>query len=321
MHSAVDLAFAEAVESGRLNLPLPGGGRTRERWAVLADLAGEDLSLARLAEGHADALAILAELGEPASIASASAAGRRWGVWAAQPPGPALTARRAGRSWRLDGIKQYCSGAHCVTDALVTATAPDGNRLFAVSTADLVPVAGTWPAVGMAASDTLDVRFDAIAAEPVGDPGGYTDRPGFAHGGAGVAACWYGGAREVGRTLLAAAAARDVGPHALAHLGAVDIALQSARTALDVAAADIDADPADRKDGGQLRALRVRALVEAVGSEVMARVGRALGAGPLGHDAAHARRVADLTVYLRQHHAERNLAELGALVADGGGSW
>src|ERR1700686_985002 len=68
MHTGVDLtdrtgsttaaAFADAVESGRLNLPLPGGGRTRERWAVLADLAGEDLSLARLAEGHADALAI-----------------------------------------------------------------------------------------------------------------------------------------------------------------------------------------------------------------------------------------------------------------------
>ena len=74
MHSAVDLAFADAVESGRLDLPLPGGGRTGERWAVLAELAGEDLSLARLAEGHADALAILAELG-----AGAPAPGSRWG--------------------------------------------------------------------------------------------------------------------------------------------------------------------------------------------------------------------------------------------------
>jgi len=55
--------------------------------------------------------------------------------------------------------------------------------------------------------------------------------------------------------------------------------------------------------------------------EVMARVGRALGAGPLCHDEAHARRVADLTVYLRQHHAERNLAELGALAAEAGTSW
>src|SRR6202044_701038 len=90
MHSAVDLAFADAVESGRLNLPLPGGGRTRERWAALADLAEEDLSLARLAEGHPDRPAILAELGAPELGAAWPPAVSRWGVWAAQPPGPGL---------------------------------------------------------------------------------------------------------------------------------------------------------------------------------------------------------------------------------------
>ena len=313
----VAAAFAAAVESGRLDLPLPGGGRTRQRWAVLAGLAEEDLSLARLAEGHADALAILAELG----VLASPPAGSRWGVWAAQPPGPGLTARRTGHGWRLDGTKQYCSGAHSCTDALVTATAPDGSRLFAVSTRDLSPVPGSWPATGMAASDTFDVEFDDIPGEPVGGPGGYTGRPGFAHGGAGVAACWYGGARAVGWTLLAAAAGRDVGPHALAHLGAVDIALRSAKAALDTAADEIDADPDDRENGGRLRALRVRALVEATATEVIQRVGRALGAGPLSHDEAHSRRVADLTVYLRQHHAERDLAELGTLVAGSGPSW
>jgi hypothetical protein len=309
-------AFAAAVESGRLDVPLPGGGRTSERWAVLADLAGEDLSLARLCEGHTDAVAILAELG-----AGPPPAGSRWGVWAAQPPGPGLMASRAAGGWRLDGVKAYCSGARSCTHALVTAAAPDGVRLFAVSTRGLVPVAGSWPATGMAASDTLDVGFAGICGEPVGGPGSYTGRPGFAHGGAGVAACWYGGARGVGQALLSAAAARDVGPHALAHLGAVDIALHTARAALEQAAADIDADPEDREHGGWRRALRVRALVEATATEVMARVGRALGAGPLGHDRAHARRVADLTVYLRQHHAERDLAELGALVAETGTSW
>ncbi len=218
----VAAAFAREVESGRLNLPLPGGGRTRQRWAVLSQLAEEDLALARLAEGHADALAILAELG----ALTGPSAGGRWGVWAAQPPGPGLTASKTARGWRLDGTKQYCSGARSCTDVLVTAAAPDGSRLFAASTRDLSPVHGTWPATGMAASDTLNVDFADIPAEPVGSPGAYTGRPGFAHGGAGVAACWYGGARGVGQTLLAAAAKRDLGPHALAHLGAVDIALQ-----------------------------------------------------------------------------------------------
>lgn len=316
MTEDIAAAFTGAVESGRLDLPGPGSGKTRDRWAALAALAEEDLSLARLSEGHADALAILAELDGPVPPA-----GSRWGVWAANPPGPSLWAEQAGAGWLLHGTKQYCSGAGSCTHALVTAAAPDGMRLFAVSTGSLTPVPGTWPAVGMAGSATLDVVFAGTAAEPVGPPGGYTSRPGFAHGGVGVAACWYGGARAVGRTLQAAAAQRDVGPHALAHLGAVDIALCAARSALDDAADDIDADPADLKDGGHVRALRVRALVEAVATQVMHRVGRALGAGPLCHDEAHARRVADLTVYLRQHHAERNLAELGEIVAQRGPAW
>jgi alkylation response protein AidB-like acyl-CoA dehydrogenase len=309
-------AFRAAVESGRLDLPLPGSGRTRARWAALADLAGEDLSLARLAEGHADAVAILAELDGPRP-----APGSRWGVWAAHPPGPTLEARHGAGGWRLSGTKRYCSGARACTHALVTAAAPDGTRLFAVEAGVLTPVLGSWPATGMAGSDTLDVDFEDVPGEPVGLPGAYVERPGFAHGGVGVAACWYGGARAVGQALLAAAGQRDVGPHALAHLGAVDIALRTVRTALDAAADEIDADPADLKGTGLLRALRVRALAAAVAGEVMERTGRALGAGPLCLDGAHSRRVADLTVYIRQHHAERSLAELGAQLAEQGTQW
>src|SRR5580693_9845952 len=116
-------AFTAAVESARL-----------------ADLAADDLSLARLGEGHADAVAILTELDGPAP-----GPGSRWGVWAAQPPGRGLTATRAARGWRLTGLKQYCSGARVCTGALVTATAPDGTRLFAVAAGGLAPVPGSWP--------------------------------------------------------------------------------------------------------------------------------------------------------------------------------
>jgi alkylation response protein AidB-like acyl-CoA dehydrogenase len=309
-------AFTAAVESGRLDLPLPGDGATWERWAVFADLAEEDLSLARLGEGHADAVAILAELGGPLPRA-----GSRWGVWAANPPGPNVTASRKGGTWVLNGTKQYCSGARVCTHALVTASAGNEARLFAVGVEGLEPREGSWPATGMAGSDTLDVGFPGVAAEPVGPPGGYTSRPGFSHGGAGVAACWYGGARGVARALLRAAAKRDIGPHALAHLGAVDIALCTARAALGRAAAEIDADPDDRRGDGAMRALRVRALTEAAATDVLAGTGRALGAGPLSHDGAHSRAVADLTVYLRQHHAERDLARLGELVAERGVTW
>lgn len=75
--------FAAWVRDSAADVPLPGSGRTWERFQTLHGLGREDLALARLAEGHADAVAILAELG-----ASAPAPGERWGVWAAQPPVP-----------------------------------------------------------------------------------------------------------------------------------------------------------------------------------------------------------------------------------------
>ncbi|MCD0486222.1 acyl-CoA/acyl-ACP dehydrogenase [Streptacidiphilus sp. ASG 303] len=317
---AVAAEFARMADEGRLDLPLPGGGRTRQRWRALTAVAERDLALARLAEGHTDALAILAEL-RAAGVPGVPepAPGSRWGVWAAEPPGPGLRAVRGpDGGFLLSGPKPYCSGARVCTHALVTAREGEERRLFAVALdpATAAPVPDSWQSAGMAGSDTLDVAFASAPAVPVGPPGAYLERPGFHHGGVGVAACWYGGARAVARTLRDAAARRPPEPHALAHLGAVDAALEAVDALLDRAAAETDADPGDRAGGAALRALRVRSFTEAVASEVLHRTGRALGAGPLAHDPVHARTTADLTVYLRQHHGERDLAALGAAVAD-----
>ncbi|MCS0603519.1 acyl-CoA dehydrogenase [Streptomyces sp. LP11] len=317
----------KAVETG--DCPLPGSGRTRARLDALRAVARDDLAVARLVEGHLDAVAILAELGQaPVGV------GEYWAVWAAEPPGSGLTASRTSDGWVLDGLKQYCSGAHSCTHALVTACADDGRRLFAVrngpahgrgdaSTTPAAgdgpgcrPVPGTWPAVGMAGSDSPDVRFTLVSAVPVGEAEAYLRRPGFHHGGVGVAACWLGGAEAVARALFERAGSR-ADPFTDAHAGAVDLRLHAARTVLGQAAEEIDADPLDRAGTAALRALRVRALVADTCAEVLDRVGRATGAGPLCHDGRHARAVADLAVYVRQHHAERDLAALGERVTRG----
>ncbi|MFQ3563012.1 acyl-CoA dehydrogenase [Streptomyces gramineus] len=304
-------AVVGSLDAGTLEFPVPGSGRTAARLAALQTVAEEDLCLARLVEGHVDALAILAELGGPPARP-----GQRWGVWAAEPPGATLEASRDGDRWTLSGVKPYCSGARSCTHALVTARTAEGRRLFAVTVdpGGCGPVEGTWQALGMAGSDTPDVRFDRVPGVAVGATDAYVRRPGFQHGGIGVAACWYGGAVAVAQTLRRAAAQRS-DPHADAHLGAVDIQLHAAAAVLRQAAAEIDEDPTDDTGGARARSLRVRAFVESVCTEVLTRVGRATGAAPLCHDLRHARNVADLTVYLRQHHGERDLAELGALLA------
>jgi alkylation response protein AidB-like acyl-CoA dehydrogenase len=300
-----------ALSAGLLTPPLPGHGHTADRLTILAAWGRADPVFARLAEGHADAVAILAELNGP------SAGDQVWGVWAAVPQ--SITAKRRGGQWILSGVRPWCSGAGVCQRALLTARAEDGIRLFAIDVADGEPIEDSWPAVGMAASDSRAVRLDSVVGVPVGGVGQYVARPGFWHGGVGVAACWYGGAQGVADALLDAARSRDLNPHALAHLGGIDVALHCGAGLLHDAAEQIDADPA--ADRHRL-AVQVRLGVEAIATQVLDRVGRALGAGPLCQDNAHARRVADLTVYLRQSHAEADLAELGALVrAASGSAW
>lgn len=309
--------FRDLLASGHLTAPLPGSGATAARLDLLAALGRADLVLARLAEGHLDALAILDELDGPAPDEGA------WGVWAANPPTAVLRAEQRGPDWLLSGDKPWCSGAAACTHALVTAQADDGYRLFALALdpSSARPVDGTWPAVGMAGSDSRTMRFDAAPAVAVGAPGAYLDRPGFWWGAVGVAAVWHGGAAGVADALVAAHHRRPLNEHALAHLGAVDAALHASRAVLADAAQRIDARPESTGAPAESLARRVRAVVERTATEVVDRVGRALGAAPLALDARHARRVADLTVFLRQSHAEKDLAALAEAGLASGHAW
>jgi alkylation response protein AidB-like acyl-CoA dehydrogenase len=303
------------LQSGQLQLPLPGSGRTAQRWQRLSQLTEVDVVAGRLAEAHCDAVAILAELGGPAPRAE-----ELWGVWAAEAPDAVVTARGAGDACVLDGTKAWCSGAGLCTHALVTAQLHDGRRgLFAAElhTEAVRPLETTWRNAGMADSDTRSVQFDCATAVPIGQPGDYLSRPGFWFGAIGVAACWLGGARAVAAPLYQRAARGSASDHLLAHLGAVDAAITAADATLAGAADQVDADPHDRSGAAELTARRARAVVERAVDEVLARTDRALGPGPLCLDEKHARAVADLTVYVRQSHAERDLAALALLAAPG----
>jgi len=306
---------------------LPGTGRTAVLWETLATLAAGDLAVARAVEPHLDALAVLAQAGVRPTVVGATAT---WGVFAAEGPGVRLDARRSDDvpgGWVLSGVKPWCSLAGRLDAALVTAHLPDGGRgLFAVALRDgsdagtVTVLDETWAARGLVEIPSTSVRFDDAPAEPVGGPDWYLTRPGFWWGGIGVAACWYGGAVGVARRLLDGVRGRDA-PLLHAHLGAVDTALQSARRALGEAAALVDAGTLDDA-AGRLLAKRVRGTVAAVCEDVLARTAHALGPAPLALEPEHAKRVADLQLYVRQHHAERDDASLGsALAATDGLPW
>ena len=292
-----------------------GDGRTLANWRVLAAAGARQLDRARLLEAHLDAAVILADLAAPAPTP-----GSLWGVWAAQAPGAVVEAHPAGDGWCLRGAKAWCSGADRCTHALVTAEAPDGPRLFAVDLAEpgVRPDGGTWRGVGMRGSGTAGVRFDDVPAVAVGTGEAYLERPRFWHSAIGVAAVWFGGAVGAAAPLRRRLATGRGDSHDAAHAGHVDASLAAAAEVLRAAAVAIDhpTAPSEPVAHARRRALRARATVEAAVETVLRSTGRATGPAPLALDEAHARHVADLTVYVRQSHAERDLAALGHLAAD-----
>ncbi|MGF6642925.1 acyl-CoA dehydrogenase [Paraburkholderia sp. GAS82] len=306
--AALGVILTQMIAAGHDRLPLPGSGHTLARWRALAAVAARDLGLVKLFEGHTDALAILAELKAPAVPPGSS-----WGVWAAEAPDARLTATPlANGQLQLDGVKAWCSGARALSHAVVTAWLGDEPVLAAVAlTQPSVSISSDhWQAVGMRATESGDVRFEQTRAIQIGTPRDYVNRAGFWQGGAGIAACWYGAAAGIAHMMADAVAARP-DAHRLAHMGAVDVALAGAAAVLRATAAQIDARP--RADV-QIAALRARLIVEAAATTVMTHAGRALGAAPLCRNERFARAMADLPVFLRQSHAERDLAALGERV-------
>lgn len=306
------------------------------RWQLLSALGRTDLVVARLIEGHLDAVAILDEAGRPA------VPGALYGVWASASGGTGLTVshgRRDSGGFRqnrqesrpdvtagvLSGLMRFCSGAQLLDRALTTCRDENGELQLldiGVCGPELRPVPGSWPALGMDASASLDVEVHDLAVDAaavVGPPGFYLERGGLHLGGMGVAAVWLGGLQGLLDATLRVLGDRSPDDHAMAHLGAVTVAVESGAATLVSAAERLRGGPADPVTKlsalplGELArmALICRSAVEAAVEVGTRRLPRVVGPVALGRDADYAHRLADLEVFVRQHHGERDLARLG----------
>ncbi|WP_159705831.1 acyl-CoA dehydrogenase family protein [Arthrobacter sp. 18067] len=324
------LAIAEEIGQ---TAPKPGEGNTAKLWELLASVTAVDVASGRALEPHLDAVAILEQAGNHNQPEGA------WGVFAAEGPGLKLEAKRddAG-NYVLNGSKPWCSLASQLDGAVITAHTEDNKRAaFAVHLKDPGVTCETpqWTSRGLQEIPSGTVHFDQVLATPVGGEGWYFTRPGFAWGGMGVAACWLGGAVALARdfkTALAKGAdnGREPDQIALASLGEVDRIITSVTGYLAQAAERIDAGELDSRGADTTEtngpsawseALRIRGTVAAAVERVQTVVTQNLGPAPLAFNEAYGKRMADLSLYIRQHHAMRDDAQLGALTLKGERQW
>ena len=148
-------------------------------------------------------------------------------------------------------------------------------------TAQIAVDTTSWQASGLTGTATYTVSFDAAPAAIVGAPGGYLSRPGFWHGGAGVAAVWWGGCRAVAAPLYEGPARVRRTSTRLPISEQCRWNCRHAAALLRETAADIDLKP---ESSNESRALQVRSAVAAADESVMQHVARSLGPAPLCQD-------------------------------------
>lgn len=318
--NAAELAtrLRRLLESGSLDLPVPGDGSTSERLRRLARISDCDVSLARLAEAHTDAVAILAEAGRRPTPNAL------YGVWAAEDGEHRLEMRETEGGIILSGGLPFCSGIGLIDRALVHARCGSERWLLDVdlSADGIVADVGVWQAPAFAATCTGATFFNDVALPNdtrVGGDGWYLSRPGFWQGACGPAACWAGGAQGLVRIALAEGAKHPADPHRLAHFGALAALGWQLSAMLDAAGAQIDASATDSCAAERI-AGALRANVERAATEIIDHFARALGPRLLAFDGAVARRVAEVQLYVRQHGGERDLARLGQLACEQAGT-
>jgi alkylation response protein AidB-like acyl-CoA dehydrogenase len=275
---------------------------------ALSEVARVDLALARLVEGHVDALRILDQAG-------ATPRPGVYGVWASRSAGTGVRATADpgadGEGWRLTGESRFSSGIDVVDRVLVPGWVDDEvHLLLDVDATEVEPDRSSWHTSAMDASRSFTVRFDLRVGEGdvVGPPGFYLDRPGFPIGGLEVAAVWLGGAESVLEQVVDGLRRFRASSHQTRRLGVMEQAVRQARLVLDATAARLD-----RLEGDDLvRETGVaRTTVAWACEQVVDEATRVVGPAGLSSNGRLARTLADLTIYVRQHHLDLTLEALG----------
>jgi len=282
----------------------------RLTWAALVEellaLGRTDVALAKLAESHVDAVRILDQAG------SRPEPGALYGVWASRSARTGLAATEsADGGLEVSGTLRFTSGGGLLDRALVPVWLDEDHHvLLDLDVTGLDYDMSFWRTAAMAPSRTSEVRVERLAVLASAQRGPvdfYLSRPGFWAGGAGVAACWAGGAARVVDVLRAFHPRPN--PAQQVRFGAMRADLAVAAGAVRAGARLLDDPTTDTT----AVALEVRTVVVQAVHRVLASA--RLLTGPTGlaldDDVAHA--VPDLELYTLQHNLDAALADLGAV--------
>lgn len=280
---------------------------TREAFDALRVLGRANLSLARLFEGHMNAVKLVVLYGGEDTMrnaASAIEAGALFGVWGTDYPADPLRFEHGENGIFLTGTKRFASGLGLVRQALVTAGTPDGPQLLLAPVHD--PERCDYSAWSMGAMRaTQSGRYDFAGVNMtdnglIGEPGDYLREPYFEGGVWRYCASHLGAAEALYHAMLEQLTERERADDAnqKRRIVASAIAIESARLWLLRAADEVEATGAEA--GKATLSLLAREATDDACRQVAENVERALGMAAHGEGSFIERMIRDLRLFLCQ---------------------
>lgn len=319
---SVELALLSKL--GLLVAPLPHecGGKgwgtdpdgAMAMFAVLSALGGASLSIARIYEGHVNALRLVVRLGtrqQCAEVAQLVVAGAIMAVWTADGENPVrLEVSRSGRVLR--GSKVFASGLGDVTLALVSATTDEGLQLLFADATDVARFDhSAWDACAMVGSRSGRFDCDGLpvdAAVWLGDADAFLAEPDF-HGGIWrLCACYSGAMMRLADDLALLIDQRDMGDDALVRQRLGLAILEAESSVLWAREACIAVEAGTDSNRALSAALFAREAIEASAARLINLAERIGGTSLHRHGSHSERMIRDLRLYLRQAQLDGKLA-------------
>jgi hypothetical protein len=234
-------------------------------------------------------------------------------VWASRSAGTGVTATSLDGRWQLDGELRFASGISLIDRALVPGWMGVEHLLFDVAAETATADETTWQTAAMDASRSFTATLHVRCNDHIGPPDFYLHRPGFVVGGLCVAAVWAGGIHQVVDLVVAGTRAFTPTPHQLRRIGLMEQARWQADTAVDTAVAQVmTAQP-----GWQHAVAHARTAVATAADQVIEEAAKVVGPGGLSRNARLTRALADLGIYVRQHHTDGELEQAGRRALEG----
>ncbi len=290
---------------------------------VLRAFGRANLSMARLYEGHVNAIKLVWLYGNGAQQTELFEKVRRgtlMGVWGADARNPVTIGNMNGaETARLSGGKRFASGLGLVSIAIVTARVDEGCQLLALPVDDAARMDHSpWRTTGMRATRSGNFDFEGMIAEEaalLGKPNDYQREPHFEGGVWRYAAAHVGGMEALAQTVREAIHERGQQdePRQLERLARLVMLCEAGRRFVESAASAVEAYDAD--EDAVAAVLLAREFIESAAVEAIQIADRSLGTAAFfdGHPAERIRR--DLSFFLRQAGLDQKLMKAARAIA------